>query len=160
MERSGLSAKRTSSRSVLREMRHLNVARLKAGAHYTGFIKKKKCFFEAKSAVCLYRPGLKDILTGSKNAKPLATRGQRLKRFIFAHSGGRANGFDQRLQRVPQRRRQRLSTPGDRVQRQCLLQIRRHHQDHVALLHRQLPVMAMVQPPQQGRPQGLAIIGP
>ena len=61
-----MSAKRTSSRSVLREMRHLNVARLKAGAHYTGFIKKKKRFFGAQSSVPLYRPGFNDIFVRKK----------------------------------------------------------------------------------------------
>ena len=67
-----MSAKRTSSRSVLREMRHLNVARLKAGAHYTGFIKKKKRFFGAQSSVSLYRPGFNDIFDLKKtfNAWP------------------------------------------------------------------------------------------
>jgi len=33
------------------------VARLKAGAHYTGFIKKKKGFFATKSSVSLCGPG-------------------------------------------------------------------------------------------------------
>jgi hypothetical protein len=48
------------------------VARLKAGAHYTGFIKKKKRFFGAQSSVSLYRPGFNDIFDLKKtfNAWP------------------------------------------------------------------------------------------
>jgi len=42
------------------------VARLKAGAHYTGFIKKKKRFFGAQSSVPLYRPGFNDIFVRKK----------------------------------------------------------------------------------------------
>jgi hypothetical protein len=58
-------------------MRHLNVARLKAGAHYTGFIKKKKGFFREQSSVPLCRPGFNDIfdLKKTRNACPL--RGKR-----------------------------------------------------------------------------------
>ena len=67
-----MSAKRTSSRSVLREMRHLNVARLKAGAHYTGFLKKKKRFFKTNMPVRLCRLGLEDIYSPKKtfSARP------------------------------------------------------------------------------------------
>ena len=72
-----MSAKRTSSRSVLREMRHLNVARLKAGAHYTGFIKKKKRFFRAQSSVCLYGGGFDDIFDRENIVSPWPRRGKR-----------------------------------------------------------------------------------
>ena len=41
-------------------------------------------------------------------------------------------------------------TNGQRVDVQGLFQIGRHHQDHVTLLDRQLPVMAVIQAAQQG----------
>ncbi len=72
-----MSAKRTSSRSVLREMRHLNVARLKAGAHYTGFIKKKKRFFKTNSSVCLCIPGFGDIFALVKSFRACPFWGKR-----------------------------------------------------------------------------------
>jgi len=53
------------------------VARLKAGAHYTGFIKKKKRFFRAQSSVCLYGGGFDDIFDRENIVSPWPRRGKR-----------------------------------------------------------------------------------
>ncbi|RMQ10423.1 3-deoxy-7-phosphoheptulonate synthase [Pseudomonas viridiflava] len=77
----------------------------------------------------------------------------------FALSGRGTDRSDQRLQRVPQMRRKCLGTRTQCLDIQRLIEVGRHDQNDVALLYRQLPVMTVVQPPQQGRTQRFAVVG-
>ncbi|MGE7960333.1 hypothetical protein ACQKQA_27990 [Pseudomonas sp. NPDC089530] len=63
------------------ELHHLNEARLKAGAHYTGITKKGEFFLSEKPAERLVVTGFADHPTTVYFALARARRGMTLKRF-------------------------------------------------------------------------------
>ena len=62
-----------------------------------------------------------------------------------ARSGGRAQHVQQRLQGVAQTRLEHLGAGREGIEAEGLVEVRRHQQDDIALLHRNLPVVAVVQ---------------
>ncbi|RMR94170.1 hypothetical protein ALP75_205313 [Pseudomonas syringae pv. actinidiae] len=145
------------------ELQYLDEGRVKAGAHYTGNTHLGESFFTKHCAILEQRQATDLAAMSASQRSAPRLRALALKRLICfcgqpvsplrgvancptpyapgstlrpGRSGRRTHSLDQRLQRVTQIRRKGLGTPIQRIDIQRLVQVSRHDENDVALLHR------------------------